>query len=112
MNDINESHRLSPEQLEIILLEAKTKSEYTVRITWEQLEKVCVTLFGESWQAELARRFNIDRRTVQHWRKQGVAKWVGKELALLIEARKAEIAEIDIFYKNEILKNGVNNHGD
>lgn len=75
-------------------------SNDTHRLTWEQLEKICVGLFGESWQAELARRLNIDRRTVQHWRKQGVAKWVYNEIASLIESRKEEVSEIEKFYKS------------
>ncbi|MFT4020055.1 MAG: hypothetical protein QM666_00895 [Acinetobacter sp.] len=70
------------------------------RLTWDQLEKICIGLFGESWQAELARRLDIDRRTVQHWRKQGVAKWVYNEIAPLIECRKGEILEIEKFYKS------------
>ena len=69
-------------------------------LDWEQLEKICIGLFGESWQAELARRFDIDRRTVQHWRKQGVAKWVYDELDGLIKKRKFEIADAEDFYKS------------
>ncbi|WP_336004906.1 hypothetical protein [Acinetobacter pittii] len=77
-----------------------SESNDTHRLTWEQLEKICVGLFGESWQAELARRLNIDRRTVQHWRKQGVAKWVYNEIDSLIVSRKDEVSEIEEFYKS------------
>lgn len=60
-------------------------------MTFDQLEKICSLLWGQSWQSELARVLDIDRRTVSKWKTQGVAKWVGKKMTGVLNQRKIEI---------------------
>lgn len=60
-------------------------------MTFHELEKICLLLWGQSWQSELAREFKIDRRTVNGWKRQGVAKWVDSALQDVILKRKSEI---------------------
>lgn len=64
-------------------------------MTFTELEKICSILWGQSWQAELARYLNIDRRTVNKWKTQGVAKWVSHKLKEIIQKRKDEINAIN-----------------
>ena len=70
------------------------------RMTWEQLEKVGQHLFGNNWQAEMARRFDCDRRTISVWKKQGVSAWVYKEIGELINTRQREVDEAADFYRH------------
>jgi hypothetical protein len=60
-------------------------------MTFDQLEKICSLLWGHSWQSELARVLDIDRRTVSKWKTQGVAKWVDKKMTGILNQRKIEI---------------------
>lgn len=60
-------------------------------MNFKELEKICSLLWGQSWQSELARNLNIDRRTVSKWKTQGVAKWVNNELGEIIQKRKNEV---------------------
>lgn len=64
-------------------------------MTFAELEKICSLLWGQSWQSELARNLNIDRRTVNSWKRQGVAKWVSTNLQEIIKKRKQEINSLD-----------------
>lgn len=70
------------------------------QMTFDQLEKIGIGLFGQSWQAQLADTLNVDRRNVQNWKKQGVAKWVYAELSELIKFRKAQILAAETFYQS------------
>ena len=65
-------------------------------MNFDQLEEIGVRLYGASWQSEMARAFNIDRRTVNGWKRQGVAKWVKEELVKLIELRKNEVNGVEL----------------
>lgn len=69
-------------------------------MSFEQLEKIGIGLFGQSWQAQLADALNVDRRNIQNWKKQGVAKWVYAELSELIKFRKAQILAAENLYKS------------
>ena len=60
---------------------------------FKELEKICSLLWGQSWQSELARHLDIDRRTVNKWKTQGVAKWVDSEIDKLVDLRLSEVNE-------------------
>lgn len=60
---------------------------------FQELEKICSLLWGQSWQSELARNLNIDRRTVNKWKTQGVAKWVDFKIGEIVDLRLNEINE-------------------
>lgn len=70
------------------------------QMAFDQLEKIGIGLFGQSWQAQLADALNVDRRNVQNWKKQGVAKWVYAELSELIKFRKAQILAAETLYQS------------
>ncbi len=72
-------------------------------MTFEQLEKIGIGLFGQSWKSQLADALNVDRRNIQNWEKQRVAKWVYGDLKILIERRHSEILDTVEFY------NGIEN---
>lgn len=63
-------------------------------MTFTELEKICSLLWGQSWQSELARAFDIDRRTVSKWKSQGVAKWVDGKLPDVINKRINEVNSV------------------
>lgn len=67
---------------------------------FEELEKICSLLWGQSWQSELARGFNIDRRTVSKWKSQGVAKWVDPRLKDIVDKRVDEVMHAAYLHKN------------
>lgn len=62
-------------------------------MTFNELEKICSLLWGQSWQSELGRHLNIDRRTVNKWRENGVAEWVNEEIPPIVRQRKLDINE-------------------
>lgn len=62
-------------------------------MTFNQLEQICLLLWGQSWQSELSRHLNIDRRTVSGWKRQGVAKWVDDAINPIIEQRIIDVSE-------------------
>lgn len=62
-------------------------------MTFLELEKICSLLWGQSWQSELARYLNIDRRTVNSWKIQAVPKWFNDELPALLNKRLNDINE-------------------
>lgn len=70
------------------------------QMDFEQLEKISIGLFGQSWQSQLADSLNVDRRNIQNWKKQGVAKWVYAELSELIKFRKAQILAAETLYQS------------
>jgi hypothetical protein len=72
-------------------------------MTFEQLEKIGIGLFGQSWKSQLADALNVDRRNIQNWEKQGVARWVYADLKILVTRRHSEILDTVEFY------NGIEN---
>ena len=73
------------------------------QMTFTELEKICSLLWGQSWQSELARAFNIDRRTVSKWKSQGVAKWVDSKIPIIAEKRKREILAVNLYLQENAL---------
>lgn len=69
-------------------------------MTFHELEKICSLLWGQSWQSELARTLNVDRRTVHSWKRQGVAKWVNDVMQNIIESRKYDVNFADEIFKD------------
>lgn len=69
-------------------------------MTFEELEEICSLLWGQSWQSELARTLDVDRRTVNSWKRQGVAKWVNDEMQNIIENRKYDVNFADEIFKD------------
>ena len=67
---------------------------------FKELEKICSLLWGQSWQSELARNLDVDRRTVNSWKRQGVAKWVNDEMQNIIENRKDDVNFADEIFKD------------
>lgn len=72
-------------------------------MTFPELEKICSLLWGQSWQSELAKALNIDRRTVSKWKTQGVAKWVDSEIPIIAEKRKREILAVNLYLQENAL---------
>lgn len=70
-------------------------------MTYIELEKICSLLWGLSWQSELARAFDIDRRTVSKWKSQGVAKWVDDKLPAVIDLRVDQVLSTRLIHKNK-----------
>lgn len=70
-------------------------------MTYIELEKICSLLWGQSWQSELARAFDIDRRTVSKWKSQGVAKWVDDKLPAVIDLRVDQVLSTRLIHKNK-----------
>ena len=70
-------------------------------MTYIELEKICSLLWGQSWQSELARAFDIDRRTVSKWKSQGVAKWVDDKLPAIIDLRVDQVLSTRLIHKNK-----------
>lgn len=66
-------------------------------MTFDQLDEIGTLLYGGHWQARLADDLSIKRQTIQQWKKQGVAKWVHKELRNVILQR-----ELDVLKASEI----------
>ena len=64
-------------------------------MTFLELEKICSLLWGQSWQSELARTLDIDRRTVNGWKRQAVPKWVTPEILKIVRKRKHELIMLD-----------------
>lgn len=64
-------------------------------MTFQELEKICSLLWGQSWQSELARTLGIDRRTVNGWKRQAVPKWVIPEILTITRKRKHELIMLD-----------------
>lgn len=69
-------------------------------MTFPELEKICSLLWGQSWQSELARAFDIDRRTVSKWKSQGVAKWVESRLKNIADNRVDDVMRAVCLCKN------------
>lgn len=69
-------------------------------MNFEDLEKICIGLYGTAWQAQLANTLNLDRRNIQNWKNQGVASWVFDALEQIVTQRKNELTESEKFYKN------------
>lgn len=69
-------------------------------MTFTELEKICSLLWGQSWQSELARTLDVDRRTVNSWKRQGVAKWVNDEMQNIIENRKDDVHFADEIFRD------------
>ena len=67
---------------------------------FKELEKICSLLWGRSWQSELARTLDVDRRAVNSWKRQGVAKWVNDEMQNIIENRKDDVNFADEIFKD------------
>lgn len=62
-------------------------------MTFQELEKICSLLWGQTWQTELANALDIDRRTVSKWKAQGVAKWVSSRIGNVVNKREKDIKE-------------------
>ena len=60
-------------------------------MTYDQLERIAVGLFGLQWQKQLADRLGVSKHTIQNWKRQGVAAWVPGKLLRVIECRTAEV---------------------
>ena len=67
-------------------------------MTFIELESIGMGLFGHSWKAQLAASLNVDRRYINNWEKQGVAKWVHAELQEIIQLRKAQLLAAEKLY--------------
>lgn len=72
-------------------------------MTFQELEVICSILWGQSWQSELAKTLNIDRRTVSKWKTQGVAKWVDSEIPIIADKRKLEILAVNLYLQENAL---------
>ena len=70
------------------------------QMTFEELKEICSLMWGQSWQSELARCLNIDRRVVANWKRQGVAKWVYLELKKVVLKRQDEIKKAQEIYND------------
>ena len=64
-------------------------------MTFPELERICSLLWGQSWQSELARTLDIDRRTVNGWKRQNVPKWVEPKIIEIVRKRKNELIMLD-----------------
>lgn len=64
-------------------------------MTYDELKKICVALYGVTWKPNLANDLEIKRSTIDNWSKQGVPVWMQEELPMLIQKRKDEINEIN-----------------
>ena len=61
-------------------------------MTKEELIYFGSACFGRSWQAQLADRFQVDRRRVSNWSKgETIPKWVESELKTVVETRYYEM---------------------
>jgi DNA-binding XRE family transcriptional regulator len=65
-------------------------------MNFNSLEKICRILWGRSWQSELARTLDIDRRTVNGWKRQNVPKWVAPKIIEIVRKRKNELIMLDM----------------
>ena len=65
-------------------------------MNFNSLEKICRVLWGRSWQSELARTLDIDRRTVSGWKRQNVPKWVEPKIIEIVRKRKNELIMLDM----------------
>lgn len=65
-------------------------------MNFNSLEKICRILWGRSWQSELARTLDIDRRTVNGWKRQNVPKWVEQKIIEIVRKRKNELIMLDM----------------
>ena len=64
-------------------------------MNFKELEKICRLLWGQTWQSELARTLDIDRRTVNGWKRQNVPKWVAPKIVGIVRKRKQELIALD-----------------
>lgn len=64
-------------------------------MTIEQLEQGGRLLYGDQWQANLARDFNIDSRRIRQWLSgdRPISGWVQDDLTALLKANQENIAK-------------------
>lgn len=62
-------------------------------MTIEQLEQAGRLLYGDQWQSNLARDFNIDSRRIRQWLTgdRHIPDWVYDEIVVLLESNRAAI---------------------
>lgn len=63
-------------------------------MTYEQLENICIALYGATWKPNLAHDLSINRTAIYNWSSQGVPKWLDNEFPNIIEKRKNEVNSI------------------
>ena len=61
----------------------------------EQLERAGRLLYGDAWQANMARSLNIDSRRIRQWNTgdRPMGDWVGAEVIALLEQNRDAINE-------------------
>ncbi|MGP4715286.1 transcriptional regulator [Psychrobacter sp. T6-6] len=64
-------------------------------MTIEKLEQGGRLLYGDQWQANLARDFDIDSRRIRQWLSgdRPISDWVKGDLIKLLKANQKEISE-------------------
>lgn len=64
-------------------------------MTIEQLEQAGRLLYGDQWQANLARDFDIDSRRIRQWLSgdRPISDWVQGDVIKLLKANQKEIGE-------------------
>ena len=64
-------------------------------MTIEQLERGGRLLYGDQWQANLARDFDIDGRRIRQWLSgdRSISDWVQDDLTTLLKANQKEISK-------------------
>ena len=64
-------------------------------MTAEQLQQAGQLLYGDQWQANLARDFKIDSRRIRQWLKneRPISHWVKGELDRLLTDNRDRISE-------------------
>lgn len=64
-------------------------------MTIEQLEQAGRLLYGDQWQANLARDFNIDSRRIRQWLScdRSISDWVDSAVVELLTKRQKDIGD-------------------
>lgn len=64
-------------------------------MTIEQLEQAGRLLYGDQWQANLARDFNIDSRRIRQWLSgdRSISGWVDSAVVELLTKKQKDIGD-------------------
>lgn len=64
-------------------------------MTIEQLEQAGRLLYGDQWQANLARDFNIDSRRIRQWLSgdRSISDWVDNAVVELLNKKQKDIGD-------------------
>ena len=70
-------------------------------MTYQQLEQICIGLYGNTWQAQLELAMCLKKgRITQSWRRQGVPKGIKEKLQEIVDKRLIEVNKaVEVYYE-------------